>query len=193
MPANPDLIKRLAELVDGDGWEIADLLAEQFPASEFGEGSKANSALYNALDECEDALRQEHGILELKVSTMRNYRATSIAWPHAERSACAPFLVHTLVRGPDREAQMASYLRRNKGLPLSVRHVRRYRSDDNPKTPRSWDAAMRKAIESAAKRHLLAGIIPEPGTDWWKASTITDEARDAVIAALRDLTNEIAS
>lgn len=187
---NPDLIKRLAELVDGDGWQVADLLVEEFPPEQYESGNGTNNALYAALDDCEDELRTKYAV-ELKVSTMRRYRATALAWPADVRTSAASFVAHEAVRGTDREAQMASYLKRNKGLPLSKRHVKRYRSDDNPKPPVPWDIAMRKSFDATARRYLLGGIIPTPGTDWWTVPQISEEARGAVALALHDLANRL--
>jgi hypothetical protein len=173
-----DLVKRLAELVDGDGWEVADLLAERFPPEEYPEDSSGRNELHATLDAASDALRREHGV-ELKVDTMRTYRATSLAWPRGTRVPRASFAAHRGLRGDDGPDRMARYLKRNKGRPLSQRDIARYRADDNPKPPVPWEEAARKRL-GAAVRSVL-GQNP------------TAEAREVVAAILHELANEVRS
>lgn len=172
-----DLVKRLAELVDGDGWEVADLLADRFPPEEYGAGGSANTELYAQLEAASDALRREHGV-ELKVGTMRRYRATALGWPRGARAPRASFAAHDRLRGDDRHERMARYLKRNKGRSLSVRDIARYRVDDNPTPPVPWEEATRKRLASAVSSAL--GQHP------------TGEAREAVAAMLHQLANETA-
>lgn len=102
MSVKPAVVKQLAELVDGDSWVIADLLAEEFPPDEWGEAEHGTkTGLYEALREYEIALAQEHGV-EMKASTLRISRATALAWPDELRRSSASFQVHKMLRGEDR-------------------------------------------------------------------------------------------
>jgi hypothetical protein len=184
-----DLVKRLAELVDGDGWEIADLLVEKFSVEQYGDGGKANSELYEALDAAEDALRKEHGV-ELKVSTLRQHRATAIAWPHDARSSSASYVAHQRLRGKDRYDLMQRYLKRNQGRPLSKRDVQRYRADDKgPGLVLTPEERFEKRVRSTVKSALLGAIKPEG--DWWKSSSISTEDREMAVSVLHQLANDL--
>lgn len=182
-----EVIKRLAELIDGDEWETGDLLVEAFPPDEYGElGDKTNTGLYRELQDYAWELEREHGI-ELKVSTMRIYRATALAWPDDTRVSSAPFIVHRLLLGDDRLQRMERYRKKAKGQPLTRRAVARYRAEDRPKRQAvPWEAQVARTIEAAAKRALLEGIVTKQ-PDWWNAEGITEAQREVVIAALRDL------
>jgi hypothetical protein len=83
LQVNPEVVKHVAEMVDGGPWQMADYLAETYPPEKYG-NSKANTKLYEKLRDLELALHNDHGII-LKESTMRKQRATAIAWPHSVR------------------------------------------------------------------------------------------------------------
>jgi len=190
---NVDTLKRLAALVDGDIWQVADLLVEEFPAEEYGGlgNEHARTGLYEKLEDYEHALVTEYGI-ELKSSTMRRYRTTAIAWPDGVRTPSAPFAVCNRFHGADRFKRIESYLKRNKGRPLTVRAVRRYTAEDGPtRALPPWESQVRRRIESAAKAALLEGIKTDR-PDWWNADAIDDGRRKVVIDALRKLANEMA-
>lgn len=191
---NADTLKRLAELVDGDTWQIADLLVEEFPEQEFGGlgGAGISTGLYEKLTDYEHALVTDYGI-ELKASTMRRYRTTAIAWPNGVRTPFAPFAVCNRFHGADRFKRIDSYLKRNKGRPLTVRAVRRYTAEDGPLRPLPpWEQQVRRRIESAAKAALLEGIKTDRD-DWWNAQGIDDGRRKVVIDALRKLATAMGS
>lgn len=186
MTVKPDLVKQLAELVDGDQWVIADLLAEEFPPEEWGDASTGTrTGVREALREYEIALAQERGI-ELSAATMRTLRATAIKWPGETRVSPASFTVYRSLLGEDRFKRMASYQKRNKGKPLSTRVVKRFRSEDNPPPMVTWDALLRRRLMATVKTALLAGRTTKR-KDWWNAAG--DETRAAAVAALRDLAN----
>ena len=67
---DPELVKRLAELVDAPPWEMADVLVEKFPIEDYPVTTGTGGGLYEALEGYEDALRKERGVV-LKASTMR--------------------------------------------------------------------------------------------------------------------------
>jgi hypothetical protein len=182
---DPDLVKALVALLDGDGWQMADLLVENFPVDEYGETANGrNTELYSALEATEDTLRREYGV-ELTVATMRRYRATAIAWPAVARATAASFAAHQKLCGDDRFDRMARYLKRNKDRPLSKRDVQRYRADDNPTPVKPWDIRAKRRIESTVKSLLLGGIVTKR-EDWWNIPGV-DESRDALIKMLFDL------
>lgn len=186
----PDVLKRLAELVDGDGWEIADLLAEEFPAETFGDnGSSRRTELHAALELYEDALRKQSGVI-LKATTMRTYRATALAWHVGDRTPRASFDAHRRLRGKDGPQRLSAYLNRNDGRPLSGRDVQRYRADDNPKPVKAWDQRARKRIASTVKSLLLGGIIPKDQERWWDVDGV-DESRALLSEMLRELANKL--
>lgn len=185
----PDLVKRLAELIDGDGWQVADLLVEEFPPEVFGDGSsKKNSGLHQALEVYEDALRKQYGVV-LRASTMRNYRSTAISWPHATRVACASFRAHGRLRGKEGRELMERYVRRNDGRPLSDRDVARFRADDNPKPSKPWEQRANQRLRSTVKSLLLGGVTTKRD-DWWNAHGVA-ASRDAVVQMLRDLADQM--
>lgn len=192
MAAEHDLVKRIAELADGDTWQIADLLVEAFPLDEYGNGGKARNGLHASLAKYEIALRDGYGV-ELKAVTMRTYRATAIAWPHAIRIACASFGAHQALRGDDRVGRMQAYLKHNGGNALSAKVVRRMNADNKPRRPMtSWEVKVARRFESAA-RSLLLGAVVTKRDDWWRVDVITDEARNVVAHELRALADRIKS
>lgn len=191
MAIDRDFLKRLAELTDGDEWAKADLLVEKFPPDEFGDHGEpsSNTGLHAVLEAYETEMATEYGI-ELKTSTMRRYRATSLAWPRGVRTSRASFDAHQSLRGPEREEQMRRYL----GMqhqPLSGRHVRRYRAEDAPKKAGvPWEAQVARAVTSLAKR-LLLGNVKTDRDDWWNAKAATKARRNTVVAVLRSVAASI--
>jgi len=69
LDVDPDIEKRLAELIDGDAWAMADYLADVFPEADFPEEKHSHNGLGAALREYELALKRDHGI-EIKANTM---------------------------------------------------------------------------------------------------------------------------
>lgn len=191
MSVDVDFHKRLAELIDGDQWQVADLLVEQYPESEYPSDASGKNGLVAALREDELALAREYGIVAT-VGHLREMRSTAIAWPVPARTG-APFVVHRRVRGVDREAQMTKYLRmaRREGRPLSERMLLRYRADERNDTPRPFEERMRRAIAAAVRRELLGGITTKR-EDWWMVEPIVDDARAVAVAELRALASAIA-
>lgn len=180
------VLERIAQLVDGDSWALADFLVDEFPPDRFGNAEHGtNTGLRAALEDAEDGLRLEYGI-EYKATTLSRYRATAIAWPDGTRVPSAPFVVHKMIRGANREQEMARYLKRNKGRPLTERAVQRFRADDRPKAPVPWDVAARKRIESTV-RTILA--VTAKRDDWWE--TANPKARTQVAAMLTELARDI--
>lgn len=190
----PGLLKRMADLVDGDAWEMADLLAEKFPEDEYGSpGDHAKTGLHEELVDYEMALIDEYGIDQLKANTMRIYRATALAWPDDARASSVPFVVCQRFRGEKRFEQVERYLRKNKGKPLTLRAAMRYRTAEaGSGHVRTWEEQVARRIERAAKAALLEGIKADR-EDWWNASQITDSRRQVVIAALRKLAKDMGS
>jgi hypothetical protein len=188
---DPEVVKRLAELVDGDAWSIADYLVEQFPIDEYGDAEHGtNTGLRLALDRYQGALYEQYGV-ELRSSTMRGYRATALRWPEAERSASASFGAHDRLRGPDRFDRMRRYLRANGGHALSARTVRRMRADESPgKPPLVFEERMRLAIERAVRRVLLEGIVTDRD-DWWNVRGVSADMRTTAVQKLRALAGQI--
>ena len=190
---NPDLVKRIAELVNDDQWLLGDLLVEEFPPEEFGDADRAGgkSDLYAELEEYSFAVLEEYGIA-LATSTLRQKRATALAWPSDERSSLAPFEAHAKLRGPDRFERMDRYLKMNRGKPLTWRAVTRFIAEENPRPTqvKPWEQQVYDRIERAAKATLLEGTITKR-PDWWTLST--DTRRDIVIKALRSLASAIAA
>lgn len=195
---DPTIAKRLAAIADGTPWEMADLLAEAFPADEWGEAGSARTALYSALASYEVVLRDEYGV-ELKASTMRNNRATALAWPRASREARASFRAHYMLRGSDRHSRMQRYLGHNGGRALSAKDVQRMRADDKPKSaPTPWETKVANRLESTVRSLLVGAVIPPKGVKpedwhWWRASVVTDESRNTVARALHVLAERIKS
>lgn len=194
-----DVAKRLAAIADGTPWEMADLLVEEFPPEEWGEaGSSRRSGLHAALASYEVFIRDEYGV-ELKASTMRERRTTAMAWPRDRRQSRASFESHRWLRGEDRYDRMQRYLDHNAGRGLSVKDVRRMRADDKPKQPPTpWEAKVAKRLNSTVKSLLVGAIVPPKGVkpddwEWWRASAVTDDARNTVARALRELADRITS
>ena len=188
-----DLAKRIADLVDGDDWALADLLAEEFPAEEWGDpSSKRNSGLYAALHSYAVKIRDTWGV-ELSEPSMRNHRATALAWPHARRSASASYDAHRAIRSPDRFEKMDRYLAHNGGRGLSAKDVTRMNADNRPRPPLTpWETKVARRFESTA-RSLMLGAVKTDRPDWWNADVVNDESRATVARALHDLANRIMS
>lgn len=183
------LVDRLAELVDAPPWEMADVLVDEFPEKDYPITTGTRSGLYEALDAYEDALRKERGII-LKASTMRNYRATALAWPGALRSAPAPFEAYKRLRGKNGQVLMERYLKRNKGRPLSVKDVARYRSDDKgPSVVLTPEERFEQRLRSTVRSALLGGV--KPAGDWWKSPQITTDVREMAVEVLHRLANDL--
>lgn len=189
-----DLVKRLAELADGDKWVTADLLVDEFPPEVYGGGGTDNekTGLRDELADYEHALVVDYGI-ELKASTLRNYRATALAWPAAKRVAAAPFVVYSLLRGVDREERLNRYVKKNGGRPLTTRAVARYRSEEpgkGGKPPRPWEDVLRDRVERTVRKILLDGTITKRD-DWWNTKGVPKDRKRALIAAMRDIAAQI--
>jgi hypothetical protein len=186
-----EFLKRLAELLDGDAWQRADLMVEKFPADQFGDAEdKDNTGLYAELELYATELGREYGI-EAKASTMRQWRATALKWPDDMRVSSASYEAHKALRGPDRFELMRTYLRKNKGRPLSGRAVTRYRAEDAPaKSLPPWEERVRRRIESTAKSLVLGNVIVKR-EDWWTAKAASPYRRETVAAALRAVAREI--
>jgi hypothetical protein len=188
----PEFVKRLVELADGDSWELADLLVDQFSVEEFGAASHGRkSGLYDELRRFELELTREHGI-ELKANTMRLYRATAIAWPDDTRVSSASFSVHRVMTGSNRTAEMKLRLRQaeKEGRALSQTLLRRFRADDRPAKIKPFEEYFRRAIAATVRRMLLGGIVTKR-EDWWMVPQVNDEARALVVRELRALASKI--
>ena len=185
-------VRKLADLLDGDQWVLADTLLEHYSLDEFPSTGDANTGLYEAMRQDELALARGFGIIAT-VNHLRAVRATAIAWPREDRSSRALFAVHFKMRGVDRQAEMKKRLRQaeREGMALSRRILQRLRADESPRPLRQYDERMRRAIASAVRREMLGGIIAKRD-DWWMAEAVTDEARDVAVKALRDLASKIA-
>lgn len=188
-PVDPVFIKELAELVDGNAWDRADRIAEEFPPRE-NEKSGMRTGLYEDMAEASERLRREYGI-DLAVNTMRISRATSLAWPADTRVSAASFEVHKSLRGRDSEARMRRYLKRNKGRPLSIRDVQRYKAEDNPKPVVPWEKTATRKLWASVRTVLLGGGAKPNKTPWWKDSRVTPETKTFVIRVLRAIANDI--
>jgi hypothetical protein len=187
---NPDVAKHIVELVDGDSWALADYLAETFPVEEFGEpAAGVSNGLRAVLDTYQHTIKRQFGV-EVKATTMRTYRATAIAWAKDERSSLASFNVHYRLRGPDHVEQLAKYehMARREGSALSAHMLARYRSDENPKPPRSYEQRMRSAIANATRREMLGGLLTKR-EDWW--TVVTELERSVAVRELRALAKRI--
>jgi hypothetical protein len=191
---DPDVLKRIAELVDGDTWVLADFLADAFSEERYPV-SDANNGLYDDLAKYERTALVEHGV-EVKASTMRKYRATAIAWPRGARAPRASFKVHARMRGDNRFAEMAQRLKQAEAenRALSATMLQRLREDDGP--PRHVDTMqekLRKRVLAAVKGVLLEGIHPEDKRreDWWNLKRVTDPQLDMAVSELRRLADII--
>lgn len=191
MSTNRELVKRLAELVDGDTWVVADLLAEVFPVEDYPLQAHARNNLHAELVNYEEALRRDHGVI-LAATTMRIYRATAIAWPDEVRTSSASFQAHEKLRGPDRFGKMEQYLRKNKGRALSKRDVMRYRADEKPAKPmKPFPVRARRRLESTAKSLLVGGGRNIKREDWWNSEHVSAEQKQQLIKEMRSLASEM--
>ena len=175
-------------------WRIADALAERFPESEHPV-SDAHSGLYAKLERYERDIYRDHGV-RLSVSTMRQARATAIAWPRDTRVSRASFKVHAQIRGEDRAKEMAKRLKQaeRENRALSAEMLVRLRADErgtmNTKTDRD---RLRSRLASAVKTVLAEGIIKSslPDPDWWNGKSITADRRALAVEELRRLADLI--
>jgi hypothetical protein len=188
------LVKAIAQLVDGDGWALADLLAERFPEDDWGDaGSHGRNGLYVEMRRYENAIAREYGVL-ITSAVLRQYRATSLAWPDEARASSASFAVHARMRGPARFAEMQKRLRQaaKEKRALSVRMLSRYRAEENPKPARQYDERLRATIAAAVRKEMLAGYGMTTVKEWWRLEDIIpsmtgDAARQARSIAAREL------
>jgi hypothetical protein len=154
-----DFEKRLAELVDGDVWTLADELAERYPADEYDGDAAGRNGLHAELLDYSNALREDYGI-KLGVQTMRKCRATALAWGRGTRAPCAPYKVHELLRSVSGREQLINKLVKRNGGRLTVADVQRWREDNHPKPLVSWedrfDRQIRRALKQADPRSVEA-------------------------------------
>jgi len=160
--------KRLAELVDGTPWAMADLLLETFPVDEWGDAAHGtHTGLRVELDDYEDELRRDFGV-ELKAKTMREMRATAIAWPEAARAASAPYAVHRALRArSDRVGVLTKLVKRHHGH-VTWRQFRDWQDTNRPKVPVPWSASMERRLrrviadaETPAARRVVADLLDQ--------------------------------
>jgi hypothetical protein len=193
LDVDPDVEKRLAELIDGDAWTMADYLAEAFPESEYPNLGKGRATgLGKELREYELALKKHHGI-EIAANTMRAYRATALLWPNDTRVSFAPFTVHRYLHGPDRREEMAKRIRQAKAEgddALSLRQLKRFRADEKPRQAKSMREVLRRRLATTTRGVLLEGINTDRD-DWWNVRQVTPVQRAMASEELRRLADLI--
>jgi hypothetical protein len=194
---NPDdaWVRKLADLIDGDQWTLADTLLDHYSLDEFPENDgDGRNGLHVALRQDENALARRFGIIAT-VGHLRNVRATAVAWPRASRNARASFSVHKMMRGKDRQQEMVKRLRQadHEGMALSQRMLSRLRAEEKPASEmRAYDERLRQAITNAVRREMLAGYGGVKRKDWWMLEEIVPSmsAADAEVnraVAVREL------
>lgn len=198
------IAKEFAALYEDDEWAIADLLASEFTAEDYGEeGDSTNTGLHEQLEKFSVVLEHEWRIY-LKASTLRHERATGIAWPPVHRCTGATYAAHRLMRGPDRFERMARYVKKNGGKRLGKYDVARYTADEQP--PKAapqvpFDVQARRKIEQTVKGLILGGTKATQ-EDWWLMAAANREGygnkgdpgwrRRTVATALRSIAAQIA-
>lgn len=158
-------------------WRIADALAERFPESEHPV-SDAHSGLYAKLERYERDIYRDHGV-RLSVSTMRQARATAIAWPRDTRVSRAS-LSRPVVSGA-----ASSIPKRGPSGPITPTAFElvagcRVACDDVPGIPCAWcSVAVAPVIVGAAPLErlptggaLCAGMCCRPVTDGSSTSLV---------------------
>lgn len=180
-------LKRIAELIDGDEWALADLLADEFPEEQYGGADRkgGNTGLHAELERYSQALERDYGI-DRSSKWLAKMRATSVAWPSGERSPLATFDAHALMRGADRQERMTRYLRANKGRPLSTRRARSLIAEERPQRPLPpWEEQVDRRVNATAKALVLGEGRKSDRADWWHAREATSKRRQVVASALR--------
>lgn len=185
--------RKLADLLDGDSWKLADTLLEEYPLDEYPDSGSVNTGLHAALLRDEEMLRKKFGVV-ISQGHLRGSRATAIAWPPEEREPSTSYTVHFRMRGEGRKAEMQKRLRQAKreGWPLNQRMLARYRADEKgPASAKPYQERMKRAVAAAVKREMLGGITTKR-PDWWMAVGVGDGDRDVAVQVLRALASEIA-
>jgi len=182
----------LVELLDGDGWRLADALLNRYSLEDYPAAGATKTGLYHALLEDVEILRKQYGIVT-KHQYLATVRNTAIAWPPEDREPTTSFMVHYRMRGKNRHAEMQKRLRQAKRekFPLNENMLARYRADERPMSMRPYREKLDRAIAAAVKRQMLGGTSTKR-EDWWMAQGITDAARGPAVDALRALASAIA-
>lgn len=159
-------------LAKGDPWAAGDFLVERFPETQY-KAAKTNTALYSALERFAANAEQCTGE-RLAVSTLRQYRATALAYEHDKRLSSATWSAHAQLRGrPDRHEALERYVKRAEKAGrkmLTDKLVKLYRDEDKPpsqRTARTWQEQVKAGVGNACKRIVLGGVKPADDEHWW--------------------------
>lgn len=182
----------LLELIDGDGWKLADALLARYTLDDYPETKGARTGLFHALLSDVEFLRSQYGVVT-KHQYLATVRNTAIAWPPSTREPSTSFRVHYRMRGKDRQAEMKKRLRQaaREKFPLNENMLARFRADENPKPPKSSADRLAQRLASTVKSHMLGGITTKR-EDWWNTAGIGDGDREEAVQALRALASKIA-
>jgi hypothetical protein len=141
-----------AKQVEMATWDFADAIVHDVPPRMTPGGhAKANDGSLQELKLLAEQLGRAG--FDYSVSTLRQDRATSLAWPDETRvHKGATFAVHRELRGrEDRTAVLAKLIGQHGGR-VTRKQVRMWKHDQNPPAFRSWSDTMRDRIRSIAKQ-----------------------------------------
>jgi len=170
--ASLDAARRLASVegakqMESAAWEFADALVEDVPERELGETRVSRNR---------DGSQQELRLLaetlgragfDYSVGSLRQYRATSLAWPEPTRiHEGAGFTVHRELRGREDRVVILGKLISQHGGRVTQKQVRTWKQEQQPQKFRSWSDLMRDRIRSVtrqadtpAAREEMAGLL----------------------------------
>lgn len=189
-----DELGEFVRAMRGDPWAAGDILVDWFPPGDYPIG-KAKNDLHAALDSRRRDIFKLLGE-DVSVATMRQYRATALAWPHEIRISSATFAAHQQLRGrADRQDVIANYAKRSKregSIKLNHRQVARFRSEDNPRPSPTKTQAQKvsQSLRRAAKRTVLGGRQTDRD-DWWNTSVVTVAEKESLLREIERLAADI--
>lgn len=159
--ASIDAARRLASVegakqMELASWDFADALVEDVPASDTRVSLGGSSR--GGRDESHQALRllAEHltrAGFDYSVNSLRQYRATALAWPADTRvHEGAGFTVHRELRGQEDPPAVLAKLMRQHGGRVTQKQVRTWKREQQPQKFQSWSDLMRNRIHLVVKQ-----------------------------------------
>jgi hypothetical protein len=178
--------------LNSDPWALGDALAEDIPQPALvSAGSPVNTGLHATLEEARKEM-EDAGALTVakKTATLREARATAIAWPpELRRPEIATFQAHKRFR----DSKMTAEERALK-LERLNRTLRRRVSEDDV---RLWRESQKRAAGMPAPlshAELLERRLRNSLRNWASPQTfgqLTEENRQVAVSTLRQLATEI--
>jgi hypothetical protein len=156
--ASLDAARRLASVegakqMETATWDFADAVVADVPGEDDARSSSShtNDGSHQALRLLAESLSRAG--FDYSVNALRQYRATSLAWPEDTRvHEGAGFTVHRELRGQDDPPAVLAKLMKQHGGKVTQRQVRTWKQEQNPPKFRSWSDMMLGRIKAVTKQ-----------------------------------------